>query len=482
MELKIIFLPFPTPGHILPMADLAKTLASHGVECIIITTPANAPLFQTSDNNLPITIHALPFPAADVGLPPGIENFSKIASDDMRSKIFTGIHMLGSATQDLIRDLLPLDCIVSDMFYPWTSDFAAEIGVPRVFQLTSSIFSSCCGLCVKFNAPHEQVENDDDFVTLPSLPHKIEMRKSQIPLWVRIPNRFTYLMNVIREAELKSTWVLANTFGEAEKEYEECYNKLTGIKVLNIGPLFFCNKKEDDKASSAELDCWKTCLDWLDQKKPRSVLYISFGSLTLFPDEQLHEIAAGLEASGHDFIWAVKQKKAEKTEESNEDEQWSVDEFRKKMEASNKGLIIQGWAPQKLILQHQAIGGMVTHCGWNTLLEGVSIAGVPIITWPQFAEQFYNERLVVDVLKIGVAVGVTQWCNLEDTGKEFVSREKVETAVRAVMDSSEIAAEMRQRAKKLSETSKGAVKNGGSSQANLLAFLDELKTRRSKAV
>jgi hypothetical protein len=61
-----------------------------------------------------------------------------------------------------------------------------------------------------------------------------------------------------------------------------------------------------------------------------------------------------------------------------------------------KGLIIRGWAPQVLILDHEAVGGFVTHCGWNSTLEGVT-AGVPMVTWPMFAEQFFNEKLVTQV-------------------------------------------------------------------------------------
>ncbi|XP_010680529.3 soyasapogenol B glucuronide galactosyltransferase [Beta vulgaris subsp. vulgaris] len=169
-------------------------------------------------------------------------------------------------------------------------------------------------------------------------------------------------------------------------------------------------------------------------------------------------------------------------EEDNEG-YFSTEEFRKKVEKSNKGLIIEDWAPQLSILEHQAIGGMVTHCGWNSILEAVSIGGIPLITWPLFAEQFYNERLVVDVLKIGVAVGVTVWYNVDEAGKEIISREKVELAVRLLMDDGEGAAEMKRRAKELSEAARKSVQSGGSSQTNLIAFLDELRTKtRSKVV
>ncbi|XP_042957819.1 UDP-glucose flavonoid 3-O-glucosyltransferase 7-like [Carya illinoinensis] len=113
------------------------------------------------------------------------------------------------------------------------------------------------------------------------------------------------------------------------------------------------------------------------------------------------EIAMGLEASGQQFIWVVKKDKNEK-----EDEDWLPMGFEKRMEG--KGLIIRGLAPQVLILDHEAVGGFVTHCGWNSTLEGVT-AGLPMVTWPLFSEQFVNEKLVTEVLKIGVPVGAQQY-------------------------------------------------------------------------
>uniref|UniRef100_A0A803KVF4 Uncharacterized protein n=2 Tax=Chenopodium quinoa TaxID=63459 RepID=A0A803KVF4_CHEQI len=114
-----------------------------------------------------------------------------------------------------------------------------------------------------------------------------------------------------------------------------------------------------------------------------------------------------------------------------------------------KGLIIRGWAPQVLILDHEAIGAFVTHCGWNSTLEGKS-CGVSMVTWPVFAEQFLNEKLVVEILKTGVGVGVgvvKQW-NIMVEGN--VKWEDIKEAIRKVMVGEE-ALEMRSRAKKLKE-------------------------------
>jgi hypothetical protein len=149
------------------------------------------------------------------------------------------------------------------------------------------------------------------------------------------------------------------------------------------------------------------------------------------------------------------------------DEDWLLEEFEKRMEG--KGLIIRGWAPQVLILEHEAIAAFVTHCGWNSILEGVA-AGVPMVTWPIAAEQFYNEKLVTDVLKIGVPIGVKKWSRLEG---DFVQCDVVEKVVKRIIEGEE-ALEMRNKVKVLSKLAKKAVKKEGSSWLDLNALIEEL--------
>ena len=48
-----------------------------------------------------------------------------------------------------------------------------------------------------------------------------------------------------------------------------------------------------------------------------------------------------------------------------------------------------GWAQQVAVLTHSAIGGFVSHCGWNSILESIWY-GVPVATWPLYAEQQLN--------------------------------------------------------------------------------------------
>ncbi|EXC17296.1 UDP-glycosyltransferase [Morus notabilis] len=110
------------------------------------------------------------------------------------------------------------------------------------------------------------------------------------------------------------------------------------------------------------------------------------------------------------------------------------------------------------------------HCGWNSALEGVC-GGVTMVIWPVFAEQFYNEKLVTQVLGIGVEVGVQRWSRVEG---DFVKREVVEKAVRRIMEGEE-AEKMRSRAKAFAEMGRRAIEEGGSSYSDLNALFDDLR-------
>ncbi|KAH0903154.1 hypothetical protein HID58_042657 [Brassica napus] len=188
-------------------------------------------------------------------------------------------------------------------------------------------------------------------------------------------------------------------------------------------------------------------------------------SVACFKNKQLIEITAGLEASGASFIWVVR-----KSTGDYDKEEWLPKGFEDR--TKEKGMVIRGWAPQVLILEHQATGGFMTHCGWNLLLEGVA-AGLPMVTWPIGAEQFYNEKLVTQVLRTGVSIGATK--HVRNMGDEIISREKVEKAVREVLAWGE-EEERRIRIKKLAEMAKAAVAEGGSSFNDLNNFIHEFSS------
>ncbi|CAL5192398.1 unnamed protein product [Lathyrus oleraceus] len=467
-KLNVIFLPYLTPGHMNPMIDTARLFAKHGVNVTIITTQANALLFKKAiDSDLfsgySIKTCVIQFPSAQVGLPDGVENIKDGTSLEMLGKISHGISMLQDQIEPLFQDLQP-DCIVSDMFYPWTVESAAKLGVPRIYYYSSSYFSSCCAHFITKYKPHENLISDSQFFSIPGIPHNVKITSLQLEEWFKTRNDFSKILNVIYESESKSYGTLYNSFHELESDYEKLYKRTLGIKAWSAGPVStWINKDEGNIPVESEL------LNWLISKPNDSVLYVSFGSLTRLCYAQIVEIAHGLENSGHNFIWVVRKK------HGDEDKDGFLQDFEQRMKENQKGYLIWNWAPQLAILGHPATGGIVTHCGWNSILESLS-AGLPMIAWPMFAEQFYNEKLLVDVLKIGVSVG-SKVNKFWSTGEnEMVRREDIAKAVAVLMGSEEESVETRKRARKLGDAANRSIEEGGSSYNNLMQLIDELKS------
>ncbi|CAL0311558.1 unnamed protein product [Lupinus luteus] len=258
----------------------------------------------------------------------------------------------------------------------------------------------------------------------------------------------------------------------------EHYKKVMGAKSWGLGPVsLWANQNASDKAARGlakegggreEEEGW---IKWLNSKPEKSVLYVSFGSMNKFPYSQLVEIANALEGSGHYFIWVVRKSNEA---EANQEGSGFLEVFEKRVKARNKGFLIWGWAPQLLIMENKAIGELVSHCGWNTIVESVN-AALPTVTWPLFAEHFFNEKLVVDVLRIGVPVGAKEWRQWNEFGSEIVKRDDIGNSIALMMDGQE-GAEMRRRAEVLSDAAKKAIQVGGSSHNSIIELIQELKS------
>nr|UMX47354.1 UDP-glycosyltransferase UGT73CB2 [Aralia elata] len=474
-KLHVLFLPYFTPSHMIPMVEMGRLFAARGVNVTIITTPHNANLFRSSVNQdinsgHQISVHELKFPSTEVGLPEGIENFSAIRSTDMSAKVFYGIMLLQKPMEDLIRNLSP-DCIFSDMFYPWTVELAEELKIPRLLFYPSSFLYHCVMHSLKLYAPYDKVQSDTESFLVPDLPDNIEMKRCQLQEHVMNRTRYGELINAIKESELKSYGLVHHTFYELEPAYADHYGKIKPRKLWHIGPLFqFFKGEKKEQTSNDSISEQHNCLSWLDTQKPNSVVFVCFGSMVRFSDAQLTEIALALEASNHPFIWVVR-----KSEESREkqEESWLPTGFEERMVEGNKGMIVRGWVPQVKILDHPAIGGFMNHCGWNSVLEAVA-AGVPLITWPLYAEHFYNEKLI-ELLKVGVGVGAEVWNSGFEISCPLQGREMIGKALSRLMGGSEESQKIRQQAKEMATIAKGAVEEGGSSYNHLAALIIEMK-------
>jgi len=211
-------------------------------------------------------------------------------------------------------------------------------------------------------------------------------------------------------------------------------------------------------------------------QKKNSVIYVCLGSICNLTSLQFIELGMALEECERPFIWVIRERN--QTEELNK---W-IKESSFEERTKGKGFLIKGWAPQVLILSHFSIGGFLTHCGWNSTLEAIC-AGVPMITWPLFGDQFFNERFVVEILRVGVMVGVespVNWGDEENVGV-LVKKEDVERAIEKLMDDTNYESEeRRKRAKELAEMAKGGVEEGGSSHFNVTLLIQDILQHSTK--
>ncbi|PON56165.1 UDP-glucuronosyl/UDP-glucosyltransferase [Parasponia andersonii] len=475
-----VLVPFMAQGHMIPMIDMARLFAERGVFVSLVTTPHNASRFESiitraSDSGLPIRLVQIPFPSREVGLPVGYENLDSLPSRDLLRKFFKALNMLQKPLESYLegeRNPSP-SCIVSDKSLFWTSETARRFNIPRIVFHGMCCFSLLATHNIMLHNVHQSVTSDTEPFLIPGVvPQRVEITRAQLPGAFVIQPDLDDFRDKMREAETTAFGVVVNSFEELEDGCPERYGMALNKKVWCIGPVSLSNNDDLDKmerGNRASIN-YRYCLEWLDSKEPNSVVYACLGSQCRLLPSQLVELGLGLEASGQPFIWVVKP-----GERFFEFEEWLSEEgFQERIRG--KGILIMGWAPQVLILAHKAVGGFLTHCGWNSTIEGVC-SGLPMITWPLFAEQFLNEKLVVEVLRVGVRVGVevpVRWGDEEKIGV-LVKRDGVKRAVEMLMDGrDEEAKSRRERARGLREMARRATDEGGSSYLNISSLIQDI--------
>ncbi|KAK2985813.1 hypothetical protein RJ640_019309 [Escallonia rubra] len=190
-------------------------------------------------------------------------------------------------------------------------------------------------------------------------------------------------------------------------------------------------------------------------------VYVSFGTTTSLTDEQIKELAIGLEQSGQKFIWVLRDADKGDVFEGEERKTELPRGYEERIEG--KGMVVRDWAPQLEILGHPSTGGFMSHCGWNSCMESITL-GVPIAAWPMHSDQPRNAVLITRVLKIGIAV--KDWTLRDD----LVTSSTVEKAVRRLMASQE-GADIRKSAQKMCGAARTAVDEGGVTRMELETFI-----------
>jgi UDP:flavonoid glycosyltransferase YjiC (YdhE family) len=240
--------------------------------------------------------------------------------------------------------------------------------------------------------------------------------------------------------------VVCNSFLEAEATAFELFPD-----ILPIGPLFADQRKTVGQFLPEDT----RCLDWLDGHPDSSVVYLAFGTSTVFDPRQFKELSEGLELTGRPFLWVVRPDFASG---AGVGKAW-FEEFETRV--AGKGMVV-GWCSQQQVLAHRAVACFVSHCGWNSTMEGVR-NGVPFLCWSGLkVDQYANRSYVCDIWRTGLAVS---------PGEDgVVTKEEVSAKVEQVIGYHGIA----DRARVLGDAARRSLGEGGSSYENFRRFISLL--------
>ncbi|KAL5720749.1 hypothetical protein ACHQM5_013388 [Ranunculus cassubicifolius] len=459
---NIVILPYMAQGHTLPLLDLSKALSQRGLNVTIITTPWNAPAISKHIQTHPnIYIKQIPFPQTQ-DIPNGCENTSQLPSMLYLAPFLEAAAQLQQPFEELLQDMantgsLPI-CVISDYFLSWSAVGCRKWNIPRLVFLGNGVLSMAITKSLFRNWSDLVIGSGADPIHFPGVKLPFSLTLNDMPRlkqYTDPTDRFTKFMIQIEEWDKESSGVIVNSFMEIESDHVSSLESFykDGSKAWCIGP-FLLHETHKMKNPS------EPYIKWLDdQKKCKSVIYVSFGSQADMSDTQLDELAYGLEMSGHPFIWAVKS------------ETWTPPK-EVELRIMGRGWIIQNWVDQRSILAHPATGGFLSHCGWNSMMESLC-AGVPILAWPLTSDQPLNAKFLVDSL--GAALWITQ--NLSETGS--VGREIVCEATKEFMES-ESGERVRGKVQVLAELARKAMHNGGSSDKNLAELIEYLCMHKEK--
>ncbi|XP_048564898.1 UDP-glycosyltransferase 87A1-like [Triticum urartu] len=339
------------------------------------------------------------------------------------------------------------DAIVADTYLQWAVAAGARLGVPvcSLWTQPATFLLALCHLDLWRPAVEGFSEEELSRKSLEQyVPGLSSVRLSDVKIFLAWEGPIKISAEVFVKVR-KAQCVLFTSFHELEPSSMSKIAELLPCPIYPIGPAIL---RAPDNGESARDEEHRR---WLDAQPQNSVLYVSFGSFVAMPPKQFEEIAVGLRDSAVRFFWVARDRATAGLREM----------------CGDRGLAVP-WCDQQEVLRHPSVGGFLSHCGWNSVLEAVC-AGVPLIGFPVVWDQLVNARMVADEWKTGINLR-------QQRGKDgIVSRAAVSDAARKLMDlDSGAGQEMRRRAAQLREASRGTVLEGGSSQRSLSGFLEDL--------
>ncbi|KAI4347605.1 hypothetical protein L6164_008406 [Bauhinia variegata] len=468
----IVLYPTAAIGHLVSMVELGKFILTHqpSLSIHILTTVAPYDAGSTAryisgvSGTVPsITFHSLPA----VTLPPSIHSTA-----NHETLTFEVLRLNNPNVHQALLSIskgYTIHALILDFFCSQAISVASQLNIPAYCYFTSGAasFAMFMYLPTIHNTTNKSFKELNTHLNFPGLP---PMPSWDIPkpLLDRDDPAYKSFLNC-SVLTPKTAGIIINTFEALEptslKALSDgsCIPDGTTPPVYCIGPLIAANNQTGGEHE---------CLNWLDSQPSKSVVFLCFGSLGVFSKEQLKQIADGLERSGHRFLWVVRNPPSEESKNLADSSQNDPDLDSLLPEGflartKERGFVVKTWAPQVAVLNHEAVGGFVTHCGWNSTLEAVC-GGVPMIAWPLYAEQRLNRVVLVEEINIGL------WMHESESG--LVMANEVEERVRELMESKK-GELVRNRVMAVKAEAKAALLEGGSSSFALRKLVQSWKKK-----
>ncbi|XP_014506533.1 UDP-glycosyltransferase 83A1 [Vigna radiata var. radiata] len=449
---NLLVVAFPVQGHVNPLMNFSQKMVEHGCKITFVNTDFSQKRMMSYVGNQE-SLEESPTIKL-VSIPDGLE------ADDDRSDLGklcdSVLSTMPSMLEKVIQDIHEnsgerITCIVADVIMGWALEVGRKLGIKGILFCTASAAT----FALEYKIPELIQDGIIDSHGFPITKGRFQISPSMPSMdtkaiwWSNVYDPttekkiFKYLVHCMQNSNL-AKWCICNTTYELEPSALSCVPKL-----LPVGPLLRNYDKTNVTARSLG-QFWEedhSCIDWLNQQPHCSVLYVAFGSFTLFDQNQFNELALGLDLTGRSFLWVVRQ----------DNKMAFPSEF-----LGSKGKIV-GWIPQLKVLNHPSIACFLSHCGWNSIIEGFS-SGVPFLCWPYFTDQFHNRNYICDELKVGLGL------NSDENG--LVSRWEIKKKLDRLINDEQI----RTRSLELKETVMNNIAEGGGSSENVSRLLSWLKS------
>ncbi|XP_074264519.1 7-deoxyloganetic acid glucosyltransferase-like [Silene latifolia] len=459
----ILLLPLPLQGPVNCFLKLAHLLSTADDDFHI--TVVNAAFIRLRLPDLPSRFPKVSF----------VEISDGIAGDHPRppSEFSDMVRNFETGFISRLLELMPATCLIADGVFPLAGKKAMEMGIPVVYFSTlspSCVWASCRLVPMLVDARLVPFKNGDLDEAVTNIPgSEAAIRRRDLPGICRAQDMDEpYVQLILRECR---------ELPIAQGHILNTYDKLEGTALLSelrslfpnlytIGPIHSLAKTRiprdmtDPKMGQCS-SFWhedRSCLKWLDEQPSKSVLFVSFGSIISLTFDQLTEFWHGLINSGTRFLWVQRPDSSVRADDNVFLSKLPPEILKGRKE---RGRVVT-WAPQEEVLAHRAVGGFLTHSGWNSTLESV-VEGVPMICWPKGIDQLVISRFVEEDWKIGIDM------------KDKCDRVVIEGMVRDLMERKD---EFFEKADVLAKLASEAVNEGGSSWCALNRLIEDIKFMR----